>query len=106
LSIGISKEGKIIFYEQLKKESPVNLEELLRVEGLGVKKIKKLWQELKIRNLKDLEKAIEDNKIAPLFGFGEKTEQNILESIKFLRQGQNKFLLRDVMKEIELVSEE
>ncbi len=99
------KTGKIVFYEQLKKESPVNLEELLRVEGLGVKKIKKLWQELKIRNLKDLEKAIEDNKIAPLFGFGEKTEQNILESIKFLRQGQSKFLLRDVMKEIELVSE-
>ncbi|HPM39125.1 MAG TPA: helix-hairpin-helix domain-containing protein, partial [Candidatus Pacearchaeota archaeon] len=99
------KTGKIISYEQLKKESPINLEELLRVEGLGVKKIKKLWQELKIRNLKDLEKAIEDNKIAPLFGFGEKTEQNILESIKFLRQGQNKFLLRDVMKEIELVSE-
>jgi len=99
------KTNKINFYKQLKKESPVNLEELLRVEGLGVKKIKKLYQELKIRNLKDLEKAIEDNKIAPLFGFGEKTEKNILESIKFLRQGQNKFLLRDVLKEVEMVSD-
>lgn len=99
------KTNKVAFYKQLKKESPVNLEELLKVEGLGVKKIKKLYQDLKIRNLKDLEKAIEDNKIAPLFGFGEKTEQNILESIKFLRQGQNKFLLRDTLKEIDLVSE-
>jgi len=99
------KTNKINFYKQLKKESPVNLEELLMVEGLGVKKIKKLYQELKIRNLKDLEKAIEDNKIAPLFGFGEKTEKNILESIKFLRQGQNKFLLRDVLKEVEIVSD-
>ncbi len=99
------KTGKIASYKQLKKESPINLEELLKVEGLGVKKIKKLYQELKIRNLKDLEKAIEDNKIAPLFGFGEKTEQNILESIKFLRQGQDKFLLKDVLKEIEIVSE-
>ncbi|MDD2757499.1 MAG: DNA polymerase/3'-5' exonuclease PolX, partial [Candidatus Pacebacteria bacterium] len=99
------KTNKIAFYKQLKKESPVNLEELLKVEGLGVKKIKKLYQQLKIRNLKDLEKAIEDNKIAPLFGFGEKTEQNILESIKFLRQGQDKFLLRDTLKEIDLVSE-
>lgn len=99
------KTNKINFYKQLKKESPVNLEELLMVEGLGVKKIKKLYQELKIRNLKDLEKAIEDNKIAQLFGFGEKTEKNILESIKFLRQGQNKFLLRDVLKEVEMVSD-
>lgn len=99
------KTNKVAFYKQLKKESPVNLEELLKVEGLGVKKIKKLYQDLKIRNLKDLEKAIEDNKIAPLFGFGEKTEQNILESINFLRQGQNKFLLRDTLKEIDLVSE-
>jgi DNA polymerase (family 10) len=99
------KTNKISFYKQLKKESPVNLEELLKVEGLGVKKIKKLYQELKIRNLKDLEKAIEDNKIAQLFGFGEKTEQNILESINFLRQGQNKFLLRDILKEVEIVGE-
>lgn len=99
------KTNKVAFYKQLKKESPVNLEELLKVEGLGVKKIKKLYQELRIRNLKDLEKAIEDNKIAPLFGFGEKTEKNILESIKFLRQGQNKFLLRDILKEVEIVSE-
>lgn len=99
------KTSKINFYKQLKKESPVNLEELLKVEGLGVKKIKKLYQELRIRNLKDLEKAIEDNKIAPLFGFGEKTEKNILESIKFLRQGQNKFLLRDILKDVEIVGD-
>lgn len=99
------KTNKINFYKQLKKESPVNLEELLKVEGLGVKKIKKLYQELRIRNLKDLEKAIEDNKIASLFGFGEKTEKNILESIKFLRQGQNKFLLRDILKDVEIVGD-
>lgn len=99
------KTGKIKYYKELKKESPIDLEELNKVEGLGVRKIKKLWQELKIRNLKDLEKAIEDHKIAPLFGFGEKTEQNILESIKFLRQGQGRFTLREALEEIKKVEE-
>ena len=99
------KTGKIKYYKELKKESPIDLEELNKVEGLGVRKIKKLWQELKIRNLKDLEKAIEDHKIAPLFGFGEKTEQNILESIKFLRQGQGRFSLREILEEIKKVED-
>ncbi|MDD3386629.1 MAG: DNA polymerase/3'-5' exonuclease PolX [Candidatus Pacebacteria bacterium] len=99
------KTGKIKYYKELKKESPINLEELKMVEGLGVRKIKKLWQELKIRNLKDLEKAIEDHKVSQLFGFGDKTEKNILESIKFLRQGQGRFVLRDILEEIEKVEE-
>jgi len=97
------KKGKIKYYKELKKESPIDLEGLTKVEGLGLKKIKKLWKELKIRNLKDLEKAVEDHKVAPLFGFGEKTEKNILDSISFLKQGQGRFILRDIIPEVERV---
>ena len=67
------KTGKIKEYEKLKKKIPVNIEELTAVEGIGPKKIKILYQKLKIKNLKDLEKAAKARKIAPLFGFGEKT---------------------------------
>jgi DNA polymerase (family 10) len=99
------KTGKIQYYKELKKSSPVDLEDLLRVEGLGAKRIKVLYDSLGVRNLKDLEKAAEDGKIAELFRFGEKTEENILEAIKFLRQSKGRFLLREIIPQVEKIEE-
>ncbi|MCK9578423.1 DNA polymerase/3'-5' exonuclease PolX [bacterium] len=95
--------GKIAYYEELKAESPIAFEELNKVEGLGVKKIKKLYEQLGIRNLKDLEEAIKKHKVSPVFGFGEKTEQNIREAIDFLKQSKGRFLLREVLPDIEKI---
>ena len=91
------KTGKIRFFEKLKKKTPLNIGELMRVEGLGSKKIKILYQKLGIRNLKDLEKAAKFHKIAPLFGFGEKTEKNILQGIEFLKRSKGRFLLGEIL---------
>jgi len=79
------KKGKIKTLEDFKKKSPIKLDELLNVESLGPKKIKILYEKLGIKNLKDLEKQAKKHNIAPLFGFGEKTEQNILQGIEFLK---------------------
>jgi DNA polymerase (family 10) len=98
------KTGKIKYYQQLRKKTPVKMEELSAVEGMGPKRAKKLYQKLGIRNLEDLEKAAKAHKIAPLFGFGEKTEKNILEGIAFLKRSKGRFLLGDILpraKEIE-----
>lgn len=57
---------------------------LLRVPGLGPKKIKVLHDELKIESLADLRVAGEAKMIAPLKGFGAKTEQKILDGISFV----------------------
>ncbi|MDD4062310.1 MAG: DNA polymerase/3'-5' exonuclease PolX [Candidatus Pacebacteria bacterium] len=84
------KTGKIKQYELLKKETPVDLEELTKVEGVGPMTVKTLYQELKVKNIKDLKRAAERHKIAPLFGFGEKTEQAILEGIGFLDKTQGR----------------
>jgi len=59
----------------------VAVDELTKVEGLGGKRIKRLYEELGIKTLKDLEKAVEEHKIASLFGFGEKMEKNIGEAV-------------------------
>jgi len=99
------KTGKIKYLKELKKTTPIDLEGLNKIEGLGVKRIKTLYKELGIRNLKDLEKAIDDHKISPLFGFGEKMEQNILEAIEFLKQSKGRFLLREVFPQVERISE-
>lgn len=99
------KLGKIKIYEQLKKKLPLDIEELLKVESMGPKKIKILYQKLGIKNLKDLEKSAKANKIAPLFGFGSKTEENILQGIEFLKRSKGRFLLRDIMPTVEEVFE-
>ncbi len=79
------KTGRLKYYEGLKKKAPIKLGELLSVEGLGPKNIKKLYQKLKIKDLKSLEAAASRGKIRALEGFGKKSEENILKGIEFLK---------------------
>ena len=90
------KTGKIKLYEEFKKKLPVQMDELVKVEGLGPRKVKVLYQELGIKNIKDLEKAVKKHTIAPLFGFGEKTEKNIMQGLEFLRQSKGRSLISDI----------
>jgi DNA polymerase (family 10) len=94
------KTGKIKIYEAQKKKLPINLDELVKVEGMGAKKAKVLYQKLGVKNLKDLEKAANAGKIAPLFGFGEKTEKNILQGLEFLKRDKGRFLLGEIMPSV------
>src|SRR3989344_6902206 len=91
------KTGKIKLYEEFKKSLPVDMDALLKVEGLGPKKIKVLYQKLGIKNLKDLEKAVKKHEVAPLFGFGEKTEKNIVQGLEFVKQNKGRSLLQTIM---------
>jgi len=106
------KTGKVKVYEEQKKKLPINLDELVRVEGMGAKKAKTLYQKLGIKNVKDLEKAAKAHKIAPLFGFGEKTEKNILQGLEFLKRDKGRFPLgkilptaRNVIRKLEALKE-
>ncbi len=76
--------GRLEEFENLKRETPTGLLALLRVPGLGPKKVKMLHEELGIASLDDLKKAAESGKIAGLKGFGEKTAAKILEGIAFI----------------------
>jgi len=91
------KTGKIRYYQELKKKTPIKIKELTSVEGLGPKRVKVLYQKLGIANLKDLEKAAKSHKIASLSGFDEKTEKNILQGIAFLKRSKGRFLLGDIL---------
>ncbi|RLJ09478.1 MAG: DNA polymerase/3'-5' exonuclease PolX [Candidatus Aenigmatarchaeota archaeon] len=94
------KTGKIKYYEQLKKKMPVKVEELTAIEGIGPKTVKALYKYLKIKDLQDLEKAARQHKIRKLPGFQEKTEQNILEGIAFLKRSKGRFLLGDILPKV------
>ena len=99
------ESGKISYYERFKKRLPLELDELIRVEGMGPRKARSLYQKLGIRNLKDLEKAARTHKIAGVFGFGEKTEKNILEGINFLKKSKGRFLLGEILPRVKDILE-
>jgi len=99
------KTGKIKDYERMKKRLPINLDEISAVEGMGPRKAKVLYEKLKIKNLKELEKAAKAHKITPLLGFGEKTEKNILEGIEFLKRSKGRFLLGEILPKAKEVYE-
>src|SRR3989344_758478 len=90
------KTGKISLYEEFKKNLPVDMDALTRVEGMGPKKVKVLYQKLGVKNLKDLERAAKKHQIAPLFGFGETTEKNILQGLEFLKTSKGRVLISDI----------
>ena len=92
--IEILQTGTCKEYEKLKKQVPVNFEELKKVEGLGPKKIKSLYNKLHIRNLKDLESAIKKGKLQDLENFGEKTQENLKRALTFTKSS-TRFLLPD-----------
>lgn len=99
------KTGKIKYYEEFKKRLPLNLEEITSIEGMGPKRAKILYQKLGIRDLKTLEKAAKEHRVAKLFGFGEKSEKNILEGIAFLKKSKGRFLLGEILPRVKEILE-
>ena len=80
------KNNKSKYLEELKKKTPVDMEELGKIEGIGPKTILKLYNELKVKNVADLEKAAKQGRIQKIEGLGPTVEQNILKSIEFARK--------------------
>jgi len=84
--------GKLPYYDELVAQFPPKLFELFDVPGLGPKKIKALYEKLKVASLADLEKACKDGKVAGLDGFGAKTQEKILHALATLEQGAGRHL--------------
>lgn len=97
--------GHIKDYERLKKKYPVNVGELTAIEGMGPKNAIKLYKKLGIKNIIQLEKAAKTGKIRALEGFGEKSEENILKGIEFVKRSEGRFVLGFVMPEIREIEE-
>ncbi len=76
--------------EEILAQTPKGVVEMLGIDGLGVKKVRTLWQEHKIEDLEQLLDACENNQIAPLKGFGEKTQENIRQSLIFFKSTSGK----------------
>ncbi|MDE4541187.1 DNA polymerase/3'-5' exonuclease PolX [Thermoanaerobacterium sp. R66] len=91
--------GRLEYYENLKASIPEGLIEMLKIPGLGPKKIKTLYDKLDIKTVGELEYACIENRLVELPGFGEKTQKKILEGIQFIKQFSGKHLFMDAYLE-------
>src|SRR5262249_8928179 len=76
--------GRLPFYDELKSKIPPGLPLMLRIPGLGPKKVKALNDELGFATLNELKQACDQGKVASLKGFGTKTQKKILDGLQFL----------------------
>lgn len=94
--IEILENGEMQVLGEYIVNTPSGVLEMMNIKGLGPKKINTLWKEMKIDSIEELQKACEENLIATKKGFGEKTQQNILESIQFQKESAGKYLYKKV----------
>lgn len=90
--------GSLPYYEELKASIPGGLFEILRVPGLGPRKVSALYGALGITTLAELEYACRENRLVNLKGFGPKTQVNILEGIEFIRRGQGRYFYSEARR--------
>src|SRR5712692_1140630 len=95
--------GHMALYDELVETTPQIKLEMLRIQGVGPKKINAIYNALHINSIAELEQACKENKIAPLPGFGKKTQDKILQGIAFLSQHADRFLYPVAEEEAERI---
>lgn len=85
--------GRLTPLEEIAKEVPRSLVQLTRLPGVGPKKARKLWKELGITTVEALAGAARAGEIAEIEGFGEKSQEKILEAIERFQKRQGRFRL-------------
>jgi len=103
--VELVETGRLEYYEQLRSEFPDTLFDLFRVPGLGVKKVKAIYEKLGVASLGELEYACTENRLALLEGFGEKSQAKVLQGIAMVKRFRGRFLYSQARAEGQRVLE-
>jgi DNA polymerase (family 10) len=95
----IVETGSLTALEKVKQRTPGELTRLLKIAGLGPKRVQTLYKELGITNLRELEDAAKQGRIRELHGFGEKIEAKVLDALEHRSEEEERTRL-DVAQEI------
>jgi DNA polymerase (family 10) len=91
----IVETGRLPLLDELSSRTPKALSELMKIEGLGPKRVKVLYEKLRVRSLADLERALRRGRVRELPGFGPKTEQMISERLERFAAREQRWKLID-----------
>ena len=95
----LARDDDLDLLRELAEDIPPGVIDLLKIPTLGPKKIKYLYQTLKIENISELELACEENRLSGLPNFGPKTQENILKGIQSVKKYSGSFLYADIYKQ-------
>jgi DNA polymerase (family 10) len=84
-------ENSLPELEQLIAETPEGVREIMQIKGIGPKKVRLIWKDLGIESIGELLYACKENRLLHLKGFGEKTQNNVLQQIYFKMENADKF---------------
>jgi DNA polymerase (family 10) len=90
--------GQLQLYEDLKNSVPPGHLEMLKIPGLGPKKIKALYDRLDVKTVGELEYACLENRLLDLQGFGQKSQEKILQGIQQVKKYQGQYLYGEVIR--------
>lgn len=90
--IELLDNGKINALEDIIQCTPPGVIEMLNIKGIGPKKIATIWKEMQVESIGELLYACQENRLKLYKGFGEKTQQSIIETIEFYLNNQGSFL--------------
>lgn len=80
--------GKLSALEEILSRTPEGVLGIMSIKGLGPKKVRIIWKEMGIESVGELEYACQENRLASFKGFGQKTQEAVLQNIAFIRNSQ------------------
>ena len=101
--IELLNTGVLQALEEMIAKTPPGVIEMLNIKGIGPKKISTIWKEMEIESIGELLYACKENRLKLYKGFGEKTQQNVTETIEFYLKSQGSFLYAQIEPVQELV---
>ena len=84
--------GHMKILDEILEKTPQGILEMMKIKGLGSKKIRIIWQELNVEDIGELLYACQENRLTLLKGFGKKTQENVIEAIEFFLNQKGNFL--------------
>ena len=97
----LKETGTFPALDALLEQTPTGVLEILQVKGLGPKKVQVLWKELGLTSTHELMEACQSGKVAQTKGFGEKTQETIIQSLLFKASTSGKWLYADIEETID-----
>jgi DNA polymerase (family 10) len=99
--VEILDTGRLKALDDLADATPPGVMEMLKVKGLGPKKIAAIWKEMGIESIGELLYACEENRLLLYKGFGAKTQQNVKESVEFMLMHKGLYLYAECISTAE-----
>jgi len=96
----LKSNGSFSTLDALLEQTPTGVLEILQVKGLGPKKVQVLWKELGLTSTHELMEACQSGKVAQTKGFGEKTQETIIQNLLFKASTSGKWLYADIEETI------